>query len=133
MAEMNPSDLLQSWLRRQLDAAASSWLDQALACAADERALLKHIGLVSRRLGKSALALDAADLAAAAHARPGWNPQAWSVDQAARGRDRRAAGSRQPGPVPALTHVDSAPMLTAPGELASAAHFPRTTNKVTHV
>jgi hypothetical protein len=84
MAEMNPSDLLQSWLRRQLDAAASSWLDQALACAADERALLKHIGLVSRRLGKSALALDAADLAAAAHARPGWNPQAWSVDQAAR-------------------------------------------------
>lgn len=81
---MTPSQLLQRWLLRHLEGAAAAWLAQALASAADERALLKHIGLVPRRLGKAELALQAQDLQDAAQARPGWQPQAWTVDQAAR-------------------------------------------------
>jgi len=49
-----------------------------------ERNLYRCVSLVSRKLGKAPLALDAAALAVAAQSRPGWNPSAWTVDQAAR-------------------------------------------------
>lgn len=42
------------------------------------------ISLAARRLGKTDLALDAADHAAADAARPGWDPDGLSVDQAGR-------------------------------------------------
>ncbi len=42
------------------------------------------LGMIPRRLGKADLALEAADLRAAAEAREGWDPRGWSVADAAR-------------------------------------------------
>jgi hypothetical protein len=49
-----------------------------------DRDLYLAISLVPRKIGKVDLHLGEADLAAADRARPGWRPQGWSVDQAAR-------------------------------------------------
>jgi hypothetical protein len=82
-----PRDLLQRWLDRQLPEAASTWLRAQLDGLAGEvrdRDLYVALGLVPRKLGKADLDLNEADLEAALRARPGWNPQGWSVDQTAR-------------------------------------------------
>jgi hypothetical protein len=82
-----PAGLLKSWLERQLPEPGAAWLREQLARlggAPRERDLYLALGLVPRRLGKTDLALGEADLAAAAQARPGWDPRGWSVDQAAR-------------------------------------------------
>lgn len=82
-----PAELLQSWLRRQLPSDAADWLDaQATAVHGSDtdRALFLAISMVHRRIGKTDLALSAADAAAAEAARPGWRPAGWSLDQAAR-------------------------------------------------
>ena len=79
--------LLQRWLEDRLDAAGTQWLREAVASvAADagDRALFRSVSLVSRRLGKAALAPGAAALAEADQARPGWDPSTWTLDQAAR-------------------------------------------------
>ncbi|MBK9359911.1 MAG: EboA domain-containing protein [Rubrivivax sp.] len=79
--------LLQRWLEDRLDAAGTQWLREAVAgVAADagDRALFRSVSLVSRRLGKAALAPGAAALAEADQARPGWDPSTWTLDQAAR-------------------------------------------------
>jgi hypothetical protein len=81
------SELLRSWLRRQLSGDATDWVEaQALAVggAETDRALFLAISLVHRRIGKADLVLSAADIAAADAARPGWRPVGWSLDQAAR-------------------------------------------------
>ena len=82
-----PTGLLQGWLDRQLPEPGAAWLREQLGRLGDEareRDLYLALGLVPRRLGKADLALGDADLAAAAQARPGWDPRGWSVDQAAR-------------------------------------------------
>lgn len=87
LARPTPADLLQRWLDDHLDAAAAQWLREAVAdvaAQAGDRALFRSVSLVSRRLGKAALGLDAAALADAGTARPGWDPSTWTVDQAAR-------------------------------------------------
>ena len=81
------SDLLNLWLRRQLPAAASAWLEERLpklAADAGDRDLYVSLGLVPRKLGRADLDLVEADLAQASAARAGWDPRGWSVDQAAR-------------------------------------------------
>jgi hypothetical protein len=81
------SELLTLWLRRQLQAAASAWLEEQLARLGDapgDRGLYIALGLAPRKLGKADLDLSDADLEAAGRARPGWDPRGWSVDQAAR-------------------------------------------------
>ena len=86
---MTPEAALQHWLDARLDTAASQWLRDAvasLAHAATDRDLYRCVSLVSRKLGKAPLALDAASLATAEKARPGWNPMSWTVDQAGRVR-----------------------------------------------
>ena len=86
---MTPSALLQQWLERRLDASARAWLDEsvaAVAAATTDRDLYRCVSLVSRKLGKAPLDLDAADLARAGQARPLWDPSLWTVDQAARVR-----------------------------------------------
>lgn len=83
----SPSELIRGWLRRQLPAPAEQWLDAQLAKLAEEpseRSLQIALGMAPRRLGKDDLALSQDDLAAAAAARPGWDPRGWSVDEAAR-------------------------------------------------
>jgi len=86
---MTPEQALQLWLDERLDAAASQWLQGAvasLAQAATDRDLFRSVSLVSRKLGKAPLALDAAALARAEKARPGWDPSSWTLDQAGRVR-----------------------------------------------
>jgi hypothetical protein len=74
-------------LRRQLPPAANAWLERTIAQlreAHSDRALYLALGSVARRLGKEPLHLQPADISEAETARPGWRPQHWSMDAAAR-------------------------------------------------
>ena len=93
---MTPEGALQHWLDQRLDAPGAQWLNASVASLAGggtDRDLFRCVSLVSRKLGKAPLALDAAALAVAVQARPGWNPAAWTVDQAARIRLLLAAAT----------------------------------------
>lgn len=95
----NPSELIHSWLNRQLPEPAEQWLGAQLTKLAEEpteRGLQIALGMTPRRLGKDDLALSQGDLAAAEAARPGWDPRGWSVDEAARILILVAAGGRGP-------------------------------------
>lgn len=88
---MNPNcqqiqAVLAEWLASRLDAAALAWVRDRLTVirSGDRKALFLSFGLAPRKVGKADLALTANELAAADQARPGWNPQGWSVDQAVR-------------------------------------------------
>lgn len=84
---MKPDAALQLWLDRRLDPPGAQWLREcasSLEGAGTDRDLYRWVSLVSRKLGKAPLALDGAELAVAAQARPGWDPSAWTIDQAAR-------------------------------------------------
>lgn len=79
--------LLREWLQRQLDAERGAWLDAQIAALRrdpTDAALDVILAMVPRRLGKDALVLSAADLAAAATAIEGWDPRGWGVSEAAR-------------------------------------------------
>jgi hypothetical protein len=83
----SPSDLLLAWLGERVSADNAAWLKgqlDALGGGGSDRDLHIALGLTPRKLGKADLDLSADDLAAAQAARPGWDPSAWSVDQAAR-------------------------------------------------
>jgi hypothetical protein len=93
---MTPAVALQHWLDRRLEPGAAEWLREAarsLAGGGSDRDLFRCVSLVSRKLGKASLALSAAEVAMAEDARPGWNPEMWTVDQAARIRLLLAAGT----------------------------------------
>jgi len=93
---MTPEVALQQWLDRRLDDAGRMWLRDAaapLAAGGTDRDLFRSVSLVSRKLGKAPLALDAAELAMAAAARPQWDPASWTIDQAARIRLLLAASA----------------------------------------
>jgi hypothetical protein len=86
---MTAEALLDEWLERRVDAAAAAWLREAVASLAGggtDRDLFRAVSLASRKLGKASLAPSDSELASAAQARAGWDPQLWSVDQAARVR-----------------------------------------------
>ena len=77
--------LLTQWIQRATNADEFDWFSGALERVNDgDRALYTGISLVTRKLGKSDLALSDDDLKQADSLRPGWNPALWSVDQAAR-------------------------------------------------
>jgi hypothetical protein len=80
-------DALAAWVERQTSPDGSAWLatqrDRVRAADTD-RALYTAFGMAPAKLGKAGLALDATDLQAAQRTRDGWNPRAWTVDQAAR-------------------------------------------------
>jgi hypothetical protein len=83
----HPPALLLEWLHRKAAPDAMAWLDDQLKSLdrqSGSRKLFIAIGLASRRFARSELALDEADLASAAQARPGWDPRAWSLADAAR-------------------------------------------------
>lgn len=63
------------WFRLQL---------QLLSSSADDMVFFRALGLVPRRVGKTDLALSAAELADAHQLRSGFNPGNWSTDQAVR-------------------------------------------------
>jgi hypothetical protein len=86
-SQSDPQALLLEWLRRDAAPESMSWLDdqlQSLGQGPGNQKLFVAIGLASRRFAKSALQLDEADRASAAQARPGWDPHAWSLADAAR-------------------------------------------------
>ncbi len=86
---MSPRELLDRWLARQLPAEATAWLQQSVAklqAPAPDGDLYMAVSLVTRKVGKADLRLDAADLRDADAARAGWDPRGWSADQAARVR-----------------------------------------------
>ena len=91
---MTPGAALHQWLDQRLDGPCAQWLRESVASLAgggSDRDLYRSVSLVSRKLGKAPLALDAAALDLASQARPGWDPSTWTVDQAARVRQLLAA------------------------------------------
>ncbi|PCI05700.1 MAG: hypothetical protein COB78_03675 [Hyphomicrobiales bacterium] len=82
-----PSELLKSWIFRQLPDASAEWFcDRLDKLEADPQKQSFDItfGMIPRKLGKDDLQLSADDLAAANAVRDGWNPTGWSIDAAAR-------------------------------------------------
>lgn len=82
-----PSELLKSWIFRQLPEPAAEWFrDRLSKLESDPQKQSFDItfGMIPRKLGKDDLQLSADDLAAANAAREGWNPSQWSIDAAAR-------------------------------------------------
>lgn len=78
---------LHRWIDQRLDDTGRQWLldaAAAVACATTDRELFRSISLVSRKLGKAALALEPALLVEARRLRPGWDPSDWTIDQAGR-------------------------------------------------
>jgi hypothetical protein len=79
--------LLRGWLSSRLAPEALQWLDaemDRLRANGDERRLAISLGLAGRKVGRNELHLGASDIAAAGQLRPGWQPQWWSTDEAAR-------------------------------------------------
>ncbi len=84
---MKPNSLIQNWLDRQLPESARQWLSEQLARGRSEPSrsnIQILLGLAPRKLGRADLELTPSDYAAADHARQGWDPTGWTVDQAAR-------------------------------------------------
>jgi hypothetical protein len=82
-----PAELLSSWVVGRVPAAAADWFraqTERLRSSASEKEIYLALGYATRKLGKGDLALKAEERAAAAAARPYWDPSDWSVDQAAR-------------------------------------------------
>ncbi len=82
-----PADLLVIWIGRQTSPDAVAWFNAKradLATNSSPRAFASVFGSIVRRMGKGVLALDSSDLAAAEKARPRWQPNRMTVDQAAR-------------------------------------------------
>lgn len=82
-----PSELLKSWIFRQLPDANAEWFRDRLSSLEtdlSDKTFDLTFGMIPRKLGKDDLQLSADDLATANAARSGWNPAQWSVDVAAR-------------------------------------------------
>ena len=76
-----------SWVVARSSAAAADWFRtqvERLKTSPSEKDIYLALGYATRKLGKGDLALKAEERAAAAAARPYWDPSDWSVDQAAR-------------------------------------------------
>jgi hypothetical protein len=79
--------LLREWLGTRLPAADLEWLDGECAAAgedADPRRFFMAFSAVCRHAPKTPLDLDAGARAAADAVRPGWRPESWTAEQAAR-------------------------------------------------
>ncbi|MFM2429117.1 MAG: hypothetical protein RLZZ511_330 [Cyanobacteriota bacterium] len=79
--------LLGAALTAQLSGEVVDWLwaqVQAVAAGAPDRQLFASFSVMPRRVGKADLVLNADQITAAQTLCPGWQPQTWSVDQAAR-------------------------------------------------
>lgn len=83
---MTPEHLLRLWLDARLPVDARCWLAEAAQRLRDgtDTDLYRLVSLVTRKIGKTDLALTAVEMHRAAEAREGWDPSDWSIDQAAR-------------------------------------------------
>ena len=81
------TDLIYSWLERDVDRVGLNWLDEKrsqIAQGAAVKVFFTAFSAVPRYTGKKSLQLTSSDLQAAAIARTGWFPADWSADRAAR-------------------------------------------------
>lgn len=79
--------ILHQWIRAALPPSALAWVDEkakSIAAGAEDWVFFTSFSAVPRYTGKQDLSLDGDALQAAADLRTRWNPQHWSVDQAAR-------------------------------------------------
>ncbi len=83
---MNPAQLLQKWLELRLPADARAWLAEAATKLRNgsDTDLYRSVSLVTRKIGKTDLALAPNEREQAGASREGWDPSDWSLDQAAR-------------------------------------------------
>lgn len=81
-----PIQLLENWILRQASDAGQAWLDtqREAVASGDPKSLYLAFGFAPRKIGKADLELTELDLNDAAESRPGWQPQTWTIDQAAR-------------------------------------------------
>lgn len=80
-------NLLSNWLERQVAKSGFDWLQQQqqkLASSSYKRVFFTSFSAVPRYTGKQKLQLSEADIQEAQTKCPGWLPQFWRVDQAAR-------------------------------------------------
>jgi len=83
----NINELLHHWVTQQVTQEAVTWLDEIreqINSGANIRVFFSAFSKVPRYTGKQQLKLTAQDIKTAATIRPGWSPENWSVDQAAR-------------------------------------------------
>lgn len=80
------SQLLREWLKRRLENIAENWMDERCQSIrkGNLQALYLGFGLVSRKIPKLELELKDDELAQARQARPNWQPEFWSLQDAAR-------------------------------------------------
>jgi hypothetical protein len=79
--------LLRGCLASRLAADQLAWIDEQtalIAAAPSGNSLTTAVGLASRRTGKSELALNAEEAAAAREVRPGLDARDWTIDNVAR-------------------------------------------------
>jgi hypothetical protein len=79
--------LLRDWLQRRLGAEDLAWLDAACAAAAEEidpKRFYLDFSAVHGHAPREPLALRKVDGAAARKVRPGWTPESWTAEEAAR-------------------------------------------------
>jgi len=78
--------LLHAWVRMGIPRDDLPWFEQACADAVDgpDRTLFMNFSAVGRHAPKTPLEIRPADLDRARKARPGWMPEKWTVEQAAR-------------------------------------------------
>lgn len=82
-----PAELLSSWVVARAAPAGADWFLgqlERLKTSQSDKDVYLALGYATRKLGKDDLELKAEERAAAAAARPDWDPSDWSVDQAAR-------------------------------------------------
>lgn len=109
-------EMLRGWLAPRLTPAQLEWVDQRRqAIMSDEKigTLAAAIGLASRKVGKSDLALTPAEIEASRAVRPNLDPSDWSIDQATRilfALDRSS--------MPTLTFAESLDRLWQSTEIA---------------
>jgi hypothetical protein len=81
------ADVLRGPLSRALAPEALQWLDAEIErqrAAVDERRLAIALGLTGRKIARVELSLTRDEAATAQRLRPGWQPERWSADEAAR-------------------------------------------------
>ena len=83
---LHAASCLDTWLSHRLKPEARDWLHAQVAAAkaSDDKALFLAFGAAGRQVGHGPLALDAAEQAAAKRIHPGWMPERWQTDHAAR-------------------------------------------------
>jgi len=85
--QLSITDLIYSWLERNIDRTGLNWLDEKrsqIAQGAAVKVFFTAFSAVPRYIGKKSLQLTPSELQAAAQARTGWFPADWSADRAAR-------------------------------------------------